>query len=278
MKLSAVIMAHPKRAEQVEHLRAQLGDLPVVWDEKQDRWDTGKRAMLAYDPACTHHLVIQDDVLPCRDLLAGVKVALEHVPDATLCLYVGRRRPHAHAVSRACAQADRLRAAFITMHTLNWGPGIAVPTAAIDEMVAYSDKLTEIKNYDRRLSRYWECEAKVRIWYTWPSLLDHADGPSLVHGRVGTDREHGRISRVAHRFIGESVSALSVDWSGPVYDAEGPFGPGQTQPSRPFVCPAGTVAFRNHVTGQVRTMPAHSTRVRRYRGLSNWEPVIGGAA
>ena len=33
------------------------------------------------------------------------------------------------------------------------------------------------------------------------------------------------ISRVAHRFLGEDVSALSVDWSGPVYDAEGPFGP-----------------------------------------------------
>jgi len=229
--------------------------------------------MLAYDPACTHHLVIQDDVLPCRDLLAGVKVALEHVPDAPLCLYVGRRRPHAHAVSRACAQADRLRAAFITMHTLNWGPGIAVPTAAIDEMVAYSDKLTEIKNYDRRLSRYWEKAAQIRVWYTWPSLLDHADGPSLVKGRVGTDREHGRVSRVAHHFIGEDRSALDVDWSGPVHEVAGP-----ADPSLPWTCPPGRVAFRNIVTGQVRTIPARSTRVRRYRGLSNWEPVTEGGA
>lgn len=280
MSLSVCIMAHPKRAEQVARLQAVLGALPVVWDERQDRWDTGKRAMLAYDPACTHHLVIQDDVLPCRDLLAGVEAALEHMPDdAPLCLYVGRRRPHQHQVAQACAQADRLGAAFITMHTLNWGPGIAVPTAAIPEMVAYSDKLTEIKNYDRRLSRYWECEAKVRVWYTWPSLLDHADGPSLVHGRVGTDREHGHISRVAHRFLGEDVSALSVDWSGPVYDAEGPFGPGQPQssPAALRIGP-GVVAFRNKVTGQVRTMPSHSTRVRRYSGLSNWEPVTEGGA
>ena len=108
----------------------------------------------------------------------------------------------------------------------------------------------------------------------------HADGPSLVHGRVGTDREHGRISRVAHRFIGEDRSALDVDWSGPVFDSDGPYGP-QDAPagtSPAWKCPPNVVAFRNTVTGQVRTMPAHSTRVRRYRGLSHWERLEGASA
>lgn len=59
--LSVAVMAHPARAAFVDELTGLL-DRPakVVWDERQDRWDTGRRAMLAYDPACTHHLVVLD--------------------------------------------------------------------------------------------------------------------------------------------------------------------------------------------------------------------------
>ena len=68
--LSVSMMAHPKRAAQVEGILAQLDrkDVEVVWDERENRWDTGRRSMLAYDPRCSHHAVIQDDVLVCRDL------------------------------------------------------------------------------------------------------------------------------------------------------------------------------------------------------------------
>ncbi len=286
ISLSVVIMAHPKRKAQVDHVLAALGhEVPVVWDQKNDRWDTGKRSMLAYDPGCSHHLVIQDDVLVCRDLIEGVKAALEHVAaGAPLCLYVGRRRPREHQVAKAAARANSLGASFITMHTLNWGPGIVVPTAAIPAMIAYSDKLTDIKNYDRRLSRYWELEAHVRVWYTWPSLLDHADGPSLVAGRLGTDRMKKLESRIAHRFVGESASALALDWSGPVVEAEGPFKikPERVKPARTVQRPrpiparraANLVAFK-HTSGRVVTVPEHSQRARQYRGLSHWTPLGG---
>jgi hypothetical protein len=64
--LSVAIMAHPKRAALVDGILARLDrdDVPVIWDEQGSRWDTGRRAMLAYDPSCTHHVVIQDDIIP----------------------------------------------------------------------------------------------------------------------------------------------------------------------------------------------------------------------
>ena len=103
VRLSAAVMAHPSREAMVAELVDAL-DRPVevVWDEINDRHDTGLRALRAADRSCTHHLVIQDDVVPCRDLLAGAERALCAVPDGQPgSLYLGRVRPVAAAVARA---------------------------------------------------------------------------------------------------------------------------------------------------------------------------------
>jgi hypothetical protein len=217
VRLSAAIMAHPSRTEQVARTLDRLDrPVPVTWDEHNDRWDTGRRAMLAYDPECTHHVVIQDDLIIPRDLLAGLERALTHVPaNAPLCGHVGRVRPAQDRVRELVAQAQKAGASFLTMTQLYWGPLIVVPTAAIRAMIDYCDPLTGIENYDLRLSRYWETEG-VRVWYTWPCVVDHDDGPSLVPGRSGVNRGARPHSRVAHSFCGENASVLDLDWSGPV--------------------------------------------------------------
>ena len=260
--LSIAMMAHPKREAMVKKILAQLDreDVMVVWDKKGSRWDTGKRAMLAYDPACTHHVVIQDDIVPCRDLFAGLVAALEHVPDdVPVCGYVGRVRPSADMVVVAARRARATGAVWLTMHTLNWGPLIAVPTTVIPDMIAYCDRLKDVPNYDRRLSRFFELRQEVRIWYTWPSLVDHADGPSLVPGRIATDRNKRVNTRVAHTFIGADASALDIDWSGRVIDAE--------------VAVGDVIVYRNRGTGQELRLRPSSPRIRRLRGLPSWEPV-----
>jgi hypothetical protein len=264
VSLSVAMMAHPKRRELAESIRAKLDrDVPVIWDERDSRWDTGRRAMLAYDPGCTHHAVIQDDVLVCRDLFAGLTTALEYVPDnVAVCGYVGRVRPLAEMVTRAAHEARRLGASWLTMHTLNWGPLIAVPTAVIPDMIRHCDGLRNIPNYDRRLSRFFELKLGVPTYYTWPSLVDHADGPSLVPGRIGTDRSHARHQRVAHTFIGEDASALDVDWTGRVVNAEGEL-------------TLSDLVYRHVRTGQELHLSVTSPRVRRLRGSKSWELVRG---
>jgi hypothetical protein len=267
--LSASIMAHPKRAAFIPELLEWLGDfgIPVVWDERNDRWDTGRRSMLAYDPACSHHAVIQDDVLPCKDLLAGLTKALEYAPaDAPVCGYVGAKRPNAPLVNAAVLSAAAQKASWITMHTLNWGPLICVPTNIIPEMIAYCDPLTTIANYDRRLSRYWELRRGVRIWYTWPPLVDHRDGPSMVEGRVNTvHHSSGRGCRVAHSFIGQDRSALDCDWTGPVVHAEN-----DAQAGRYY---GPVVTYRHKQAGKLLTIPANSHRVEKLDRHPSWEFV-----
>lgn len=207
IRLSAQIMAHPKRADQVSELRSRLdGPVDVTWDTDNTVHDTGPRAMAAHHPAATHHLVIQDDAVVCRDLLAGVERMLAYVPALTpVSLYVGRARPFPRSVEAAVAAAGDSSASFLTMPQLNWGVAVVMPVPLIRPLLEWYPA-SRAKGYDARIG-HWLLLNGVRCWYTWPSLVDHRDGESLIG--------HGQ-RRVAHTFVGATMSALELDWSGAV--------------------------------------------------------------
>lgn len=210
MSLSVAVMAHPKRATMVDDLLARL-DRPakVVWDQIHDRHDTGLRSLEAFDPTCTHHLVIQDDALPAPDLCAGIERALAWVPDGhPMSCYIGRVKPFRRAVEAAVAKAGD-DASWVVMDGIYWGPAIVLPTAVIPEVAAWYTGVngSKVTNYDRRVSRWFEKRQRA-CWYTWPSLVDHQGTESLVRGH--------HAHRRAHRF--DDTSALGHDWSGPVVE------------------------------------------------------------
>ena len=208
MKVSVAIMAHPRRKQFVEELLPQMDTEPeVIWDRHGDRWDTGRRAMQAYGPGATHMLVIQDDAIVSRDLVAGVERALRQVPASSgtptpLSLYTGRRKAfrkvlHQHVGAR--------RVSWLTMPSLYWGVGVVMPVELIGPMIAWGDGHPEIPNYDLRMGA-WLASEGITVWYPWPSLVDHRHSPSLVAGRSSSRRRH------AYRFIGTEKSALSQRW------------------------------------------------------------------
>jgi hypothetical protein len=206
--VSVVVMADPRRAAMVEELLGWL-DRPaeVVWDRKGDRWDTGRRAWQAIDRTTSHGLVVQDDAIPCRDLVAGIEQALQHVPDGSpLCLYVGKVRPYRELV-QGLVNAAGPGTSWLAMGQLHWGVGVVMPTRYIDEMLAWVDRYGEVENYDTRISRWFQ-QRNLTVYCPWPSLVDHRDAPSLVPGRTSV--------RKAHRFLGAEVSALDQDWCGRV--------------------------------------------------------------
>ena len=210
-RVSVAVMAHPRRAAVVPALvhRLGIGDDRVVWDNSNVEWDTGRRSLLALSPDATHHLVVQDDALVCSDLIAGLEQALPHTPaESIVSLYVGTRRPTVPLVQQAVNRANAEGAAWIVMDRLLWGVGIVVPAHTLTAMVEWCDRLP-FPQYDRRINEYFEALGWP-VWCTWPTLVDHrADTVSLLgHG-------NGRRS---HNFLGESRSALDVDWSGPVVD------------------------------------------------------------
>lgn len=196
-------MAHPTRADLVQELVQSL-DRPVevVWDRCDSEWDTGRRAWLAHDPSADYHLVLQDDAVACRDLVAGLEAALEHVPaQAAVSLYLGTLRPDARRVSIAASQADTAGAAWVVMPDVKWGVALAVPTAVVSDMLATAEGSV----YDWGLRSYFAVR-RWPVWCTWPSLVDHRDVAGIVRHRVPPSG-----ARRAHRFC--DGSALDVDWS-----------------------------------------------------------------
>ncbi len=150
--LSVAIMAHPARAELIPALLTRL-DHPaaVVLDHHDDRWETGRRALLAYDPSCARHLVIQDDAVIPLDLIGAINAVTQVPADAPMALFTG----NVPRFLRHIAPVVGPRTSWLTMPGVNWGVALIIPTADIPALVAFGDERPE-PNYDMRISRYYE--------------------------------------------------------------------------------------------------------------------------
>jgi hypothetical protein len=213
VKLSASIMAHPDRAEHVEALLSALDrPVPVSWDDEgkpsgnSDRvWRNARRGWELADPAADFHVLIQDDAMPCADLLAGLERGLEFVPaDATLSLYLGTSRTVPIRWESMARAADSAGAAWVRSDRVLWGVALCLPVRLIPEMIGWADRKTGMPD-DMRVGA-WTEQRRGEVWYTWPSLVDHLPVPSLT--------KHRASDRRARRH--HDGSALDITWSGPV--------------------------------------------------------------
>lgn len=208
-RVSVAIAAHPNRAAMAHALAARLDrEARIVWDTRRDEWGTHEAAWIAHEPTATHHLVLQDDAVPCQDLIAGTERLLARVPqDAPVSLYLGDHHgyrgsdPRHHAVTRAVSLADHHDASWVTIPGTWWGVALILPVGLIGAMLEYCIGRTEV--YDLRLTR-WCQHANLTCFYPWPSLVDHADTDSIVI----PGRSRGRVAR---RHLGPDTSALTVD-------------------------------------------------------------------
>lgn len=186
MKVSIAIMAHPRRHRFVAALEKMLPSAVVVWDEKNNRWDTGRRSMLAFDPEAEWHIVVQDDALLCDGFLVQVHSALAEVVDGPVSFYCGKvgkfgERSTVNVFTEASRRGDH----FLKAPGPWWGPAVAVRTQDIPSMIEWCDPRDDVPNYDRRMSRYFDSIGRI-CWYSIPCLVEHrvgADNPSLVAGR-----------------------------------------------------------------------------------------------
>jgi hypothetical protein len=215
VSVDVVVMAHQRREALVYgHVLPRLGtDAKVVWDSGGGRWDTGRRCLLAGLSTMSRWLlVVQDDAILPRNFGAGVEWMLPYLEKlqsddaAPVSFYVGAVQPFRQEIARRRRTWRDI--SFLRMPDLNWGVAVAYPTHLIRRIIIAGDRHSN-QNYDARAGAYFT-ERNIPIWYTWPSLVDHGDGPSLVEGRTAR--------RKALRFIGREADARAVRWGGAVVD------------------------------------------------------------
>jgi hypothetical protein len=214
VKLSAAIMTHPERGSVLTHHPAQLDRVVPVYSDPGgppsghgDRvWSVARETWGMYDPGAGYHALIQDDAVPCADLLAGLEQALDHLPhNAIVSPYLGSGRAVPDRWSRMAREADRQRASWVRSDRVMWGVCLLAPTEIIPDMITWCDRKAGMPD-DMRVGAYAQRHG-LEVWYTWPSLVDHrADMPSLT--------KHRARERVAHRH--HQGSALSLRWDSSV--------------------------------------------------------------
>jgi hypothetical protein len=213
VRISAAIMAHPDRGEQVTELVDALDrPVPVIWDEEgapsgnADRiWRTARRVWALTDPGAEYHVLIQDDALVCADYLAGLEKALDYVPQgAIVSPYLGTGRMAPARWATLARMASERGASWIAGERVMWGVSLAMPTADIPAMIEWADRRGGVPD-DMRVGG-WAKRTNREVWYPWPSLVDHRPVPSLTKHRA-SDR------RARLHYTG---SALDLPWNGPV--------------------------------------------------------------
>ena len=203
MALSVAVVAHVARTEQAKRLTDDLGAELFMDDGSLTEWPNHRRALEWGASQPGHLCILQDDAVPIDDFLEHANRAATERPDDMIGLYVGRQRPYQTAVIRAVKTAEAERASWLSASGLWWGVATVLPTVTIPALLAACDAKTSM--YDVRLGRTWAQTQRRPVLYTWPSLVDHDDGPSVIHGR--TSRQPGRV---AHRVGVPNWSARTV--------------------------------------------------------------------
>lgn len=209
MKISITIMAHPKRRKEAEALLVKLAKYPfkqcyITWDQKNDEWHTGERALRAGIAVNSDwHIVLQDDAIICDNFYAQVENAIKYVPGQTIIsLYTGKVRPFPSRVTNAVKKAKN--ASWLEGNMLFWGVGILIPTRHIEKVLDFVEGRTE--NYDVRVGVAFQ-RNRLPVFYTNPSLVDHNDNiGSLLNNDYDPER------RVAHNFAADR----HIEWNSEV--------------------------------------------------------------
>jgi hypothetical protein len=207
ISVSFTVMAHPSRAAWAVDLSREIG-CGITWDKTNDRHDTGLRAISAFEPSATHHVVVQDDSILCKDFKDSVNEAVAYSDSRSpVCFYHGGSVGKNSAHTIAFEEAIRRNASWLVRKGPIWGPAIAYPTENIQDLIDYF-RASDVDNYDKRVMKYYQSIGQD-CWYTVPSLVDHRqDGNPSLCG-------HDRGVRRARAFAGPQ-SGLNVEWSGPV--------------------------------------------------------------
>lgn len=204
MIITATVMAHPKRKAAAKALYEQLSKYPfyttsITWDEKNEEWDTGKRALQTGLAAGggEWHVVIQDDALLTPYFYENIESAIRGLPTKSLfSLYTGTARPLGKRVKAAVDRAKD--GEWLRAYQLFWGVGIVIPTDHIEPMLEFVENIA--LQYDNKIGEFY-CRNGLPVYYCVPSLVDHDDDMgSLIPG-------HGVAPepRVAHRLAMDRI-------------------------------------------------------------------------
>jgi hypothetical protein len=187
------IVAHTSRTQQAKTLADQTHAAFISFDNGDLGCDDNHEAVQHHlaNLDTTWSVILEDDAQPVHDLHTQLRHALPMAPSPIVSLYLGQQRP-------TWAQAGILDAiSYATTNTADWitsshllhAVGYAIKTPLLPSLLSFTTALP----VDQHIT-CWARTYGYAISYTYPSLVDHLDQPTLFDHPDGQQRQPGRIA------------------------------------------------------------------------------------
>jgi GR25 family glycosyltransferase involved in LPS biosynthesis len=183
--ISFAVVGHEARLVEATDLAHSLGAVIVLDDGSLG---AGANHLRAWEATATleadYAVVLEDDAQPVPGFMQQAEQALAVTPEPVISFYAGTTRPKRwqDCLRPATADADRVGACWLTTTLAAHAVAIAIHTDLRDDWIDFATGHTLPP--DERLTA-WMKARDHRIAYSWPSLCNHADGPTLVrHGNT----------------------------------------------------------------------------------------------
>lgn len=190
--ISFAVVAHQTRLTEAAQLAHTLGAV-ITLDDGSIGAD--RNHLRAWADTSTLDsdwaVVVEDDAEPVPGFLEQAEQALAVAPEPVVSLYLGQSRPPRwqERIAPAIRHADRTGSCWITaVHTIH-AVALAIHADLREDWLdfAHANPLP----IDERMSA-WCVAREHRVAYSWPSLTDHADGPTLIEHRDARPRDAPR--------------------------------------------------------------------------------------
>jgi GR25 family glycosyltransferase involved in LPS biosynthesis len=188
------IAAHPARSVQAHALFEQVGAAMLAMDNGSYGCGPNHHRCWSYlakhNPA-EYGVVLEDDCEPVDGFNDQLEQVLAASPSPVVGLYLGNPEhwstypQRKQRILQAGRAADEQDACFITTTDLLHGVGIAIKTELIQSMLDYTT--TCDRPYDYAI-RNWARDKRHSIAFTWPSIVNHLDLPTLIKHPDGLER------------------------------------------------------------------------------------------
>jgi GR25 family glycosyltransferase involved in LPS biosynthesis len=191
MLASVGIVAHTSRTAQAKQLGRTVRSDFISIDNGLMGCDENHYTVQKHLSAlpATWSIVLEDDAIPVDDFRHQAEQALVMAPTPIVSFYLGKRRPP-HWQNRVCnavAQAANDDASWIISTHLLHAVGYAIKTELLPSLLDH----TSDRPSDEHITS-WARRFGYLTSYTFGSLVDHADLPTIVDHPDGQPRGPGR--------------------------------------------------------------------------------------
>lgn len=187
MNIQIGVVAHQDRMLQAEDMIGAVDANVVAYDDGDLGCEGNHRRvwsmLTAYDSDWS--VVLEDDAQPVEGFRAQLELALAVAPTPIVSLYLGKGRPEfaqtsIRTIARALSPETPAAPCWFTGNVLLHAVGVAIRTPLIRGMLDHLAQPPAVFMAQDHAIEHWANTAGHRIGYTWPSLVNHADTPTVI--------------------------------------------------------------------------------------------------